>query len=142
VLLARGFYACQKTWIPSLLGGVTTLLAIPLYGALCRTMGHRGLALAGSIGITAYGLILAALLAFHLHRQVPSLRTRAFWRFCFLWVSVLVVVGFLAAGVQSLQISQGTRWTAFLELALSFSLAGGVCFVMQRYVFARLTGGP
>jgi putative peptidoglycan lipid II flippase len=50
-LVSRGFYALQDTWTPMLLASGVALVAVPLYWFLGREMGHRGLALATSIGM-------------------------------------------------------------------------------------------
>lgn len=66
-LAARGFYALQDTLTPMLLATGVTIVAIPIYWALGRTMEYEGLALATSIGMTLTGG--ATLLA--LRRKLP-----------------------------------------------------------------------
>ncbi|MCB9791571.1 MAG: murein biosynthesis integral membrane protein MurJ [Alphaproteobacteria bacterium] len=61
-LIARGFYAQQKTWLPSLVGSAAVVLAYPLYPLLGEALGGLGLALASSIAITGYTVALALLL--------------------------------------------------------------------------------
>jgi putative peptidoglycan lipid II flippase len=62
-ILARGFYATRNTVIPAIVGTLTTGLSLPLYVVLMRSMGHTGLALSSSIGISAYSVALFFLLA-------------------------------------------------------------------------------
>jgi putative peptidoglycan lipid II flippase len=62
-LLARGFYAMRDTLTPAVIGTAFTVLNLPVYGLLVRRWGHQGLALASSVGITAYALALLVLLA-------------------------------------------------------------------------------
>jgi putative peptidoglycan lipid II flippase len=62
-ILARGFYATRNTIVPAVVGTITTLLSIPFYLWLMRLIGERGLALASSLGITAYTVVLFFLLA-------------------------------------------------------------------------------
>jgi putative peptidoglycan lipid II flippase len=61
-ILARGFYATRDTITPAVVGTLTTLLSLPVYWLLVRRMDFRGLALASTIGIIAYTIILFALL--------------------------------------------------------------------------------
>ena len=67
-LLARGFYARGKTWLPTWLGFGVLLLALPVYAGLAR-YGSAGLALASSLGITAYTLLLGVVLWWEIGRQ-------------------------------------------------------------------------
>ncbi|MFK7928366.1 MAG: murein biosynthesis integral membrane protein MurJ [Myxococcota bacterium] len=58
-VLARGFYAMGKTWIPSLLGSGIVLLAWPLYPLLGGWLGTTGLAVASTLAVSTYVLGLA-----------------------------------------------------------------------------------
>ena len=58
-LVARGFYASQRTWIPTLVGSAVMLAAWPLYAILGQRYGSHGLGVASSVAISAYVLILA-----------------------------------------------------------------------------------
>ncbi|HEX5413071.1 MAG TPA: murein biosynthesis integral membrane protein MurJ [Terriglobia bacterium] len=57
-ILARGFYAGRDTLRPALYGTAITFLNLPVYWLLVRSMQFRGLALASSIGISVYAVIL------------------------------------------------------------------------------------
>lgn len=142
VLLARGFYACQKTWVPSILGGVCTLLTIPLYSLLAEKMGFTGLALAGSAGIALYSLVLWLLLVHHLRTNGAVADWKPFLKFCFGWIPVIALCAALCIGIQSLGLYQQTRATALLELAVATATIGAVCIGLLRTVFRRITGGP
>lgn len=61
-ILARGFYATRDTITPAVVGTVMTALNIPLYWYLVHRAQYRGLALASSIGIIAYTVVLFVLL--------------------------------------------------------------------------------
>jgi putative peptidoglycan lipid II flippase len=61
-ILARGFYATHDTITPAVVGTVMTGLNIPLYWWLVRRAQYRGLALASSIGIILYTIVLFVLL--------------------------------------------------------------------------------
>ncbi|MEJ2006910.1 MAG: murein biosynthesis integral membrane protein MurJ [Acidobacteriota bacterium] len=57
-ILARGFYAGRNTLRPALIGTAVTFLNLPVYWLLSRHMQFKGLALASSIGISAYAIVL------------------------------------------------------------------------------------
>lgn len=61
-ILARGFYAARDTLTPAITGTALTFLNLPIYWILSRRLAHLGLALASSIGIIAYAVILFVLL--------------------------------------------------------------------------------
>jgi putative peptidoglycan lipid II flippase len=62
MLLARGFYATRDTLTPAIAGTALTALNLPVYWWLSHRMHYTGLALASSIGISAYSLVLFVLL--------------------------------------------------------------------------------
>jgi putative peptidoglycan lipid II flippase len=61
-ILARGFYATRDTVTPAVVGTLITALNIPVYWWLSQRMQHLGLALASSLGIIVYTIILFVLL--------------------------------------------------------------------------------
>jgi putative peptidoglycan lipid II flippase len=61
-ILARGFYATRDTVTPAIVGTLMTALNVPVYWWLAHQMQHLGLALASSIGIIAYTIVLFVLL--------------------------------------------------------------------------------
>jgi len=67
-LIARGFYAQGNTWTPTIVGTAVALLCYPLYVGLRVELGVDGLAMASSVAVTAYMVILMALL----RRQFPG----------------------------------------------------------------------
>ncbi len=71
-LLARGFYARGRTWVPTLLGTVLLVLSLPVYAAGAAWGGALGLALASTLAITAYVLALYVLLSREV-REGPGL---------------------------------------------------------------------
>lgn len=142
VLLARGFYAAGITWLPSLLGGICSLIAIPVYAALAREMGFQGLALAGSLAIALYSGLLWALLRRHLRKNCTGLEMRSFYLFCFSWLGVLVLLAGVAEGIASLGIYQGGRLSALAEVLVAVTMLGGISVALLRTVFRKLTDGP
>jgi putative peptidoglycan lipid II flippase len=57
-ILARAFYAARDTITPAVVGTGLTFLSLPFYSLLVRHFQHLGLALASSLGIVAYTVIL------------------------------------------------------------------------------------
>jgi putative peptidoglycan lipid II flippase len=58
----RGFYALEKTWLPTALGTAVTVLAWGLYRGLAEHFGGLGLAWASSISLSIYVTALAWML--------------------------------------------------------------------------------
>jgi putative peptidoglycan lipid II flippase len=64
-IFSRGFYATHNTWTPALVGTGIMLLSLPLYAVLVHRWQYIGLALASSIAIIFYMLVLFLLLNRH-----------------------------------------------------------------------------
>ena len=60
-LIGRGFYALGSTWMPTIIGTIATVVLIPLYVVLRQQAGAVGLAIASSVAILAYVLVLGFL---------------------------------------------------------------------------------
>jgi putative peptidoglycan lipid II flippase len=61
-ILIRGYYATRNTWAPALVSAGATLTSLPVYWLLVQRAQHLGLALASSLGIALYALLLFVLL--------------------------------------------------------------------------------
>lgn len=61
-LYARAFYAAGNTLVPMIASSVITVASLPVYAALNRSLGPRGLVIASDIGIAANCLTVALLL--------------------------------------------------------------------------------
>ena len=57
-VISRGFYAFGSTWLPTVVGTLIAFLAVPLYVVLRQQWGAIGLAIASSIAILIYVLLL------------------------------------------------------------------------------------
>jgi len=57
-VISRGFYAFGSTWLPTVVGTLIAFLAVPLYVVLRQQCGAIGLAIASSIAILIYVLLL------------------------------------------------------------------------------------
>jgi len=67
-IYARAFYAAGNTVTPMVAGTIVTVISIPIYSTLYRSIGPAGLAIASDIGILMQTLTLAVLL--HRRRTV------------------------------------------------------------------------
>lgn len=61
-LLARGFYAAKKTWVPTLIGSAAVLLFLPVYWQMGLRYGGAGLALSSSLAVGGYTVVLGLVL--------------------------------------------------------------------------------
>ena len=57
-VISRGFYAFGSTWLPTIVGTLIAFLAVPLYVVLRQQWGALGLAIASSVAILIYVLLL------------------------------------------------------------------------------------
>ncbi len=67
-LYSRAFYSAGNTLVPMLSGTVVTIVSIPVYALLFRSMGLQGLVIASDLAIAAHTVALAVLL--HRRRMV------------------------------------------------------------------------
>ncbi|MBI1859696.1 MAG: murein biosynthesis integral membrane protein MurJ [Deltaproteobacteria bacterium] len=142
VLIARAFYASQRTWLPSIIGTLLSVMGFPVYLILMNQYSYVGLAMAGTLGIAAYTLILWGFLMAHFRRSCPELRMGELYRFCLAWFFVLAVVWGIGKGVGSLGIYRQTQLSALYEIVLFSTLALGVAYILQRTLYRKLTASP
>jgi putative peptidoglycan lipid II flippase len=142
ILLARGFYACQITWIPSLIGTILSIVCIPLYRYLAIKMSYEGLALAGSIGIAIYTVLLWIMLQMHLRKYCPQLPLKNFFTFCAAWGAFLILMALISEGVYRLGIYRGTQFSALFDILVVLLATGPLAFLAQRTIFRRFTDAP
>lgn len=81
-ILARGFYATQNTWMPAIIGTLVTLASLPVYSLLMQRAQHLGLALASSLGLIAYTIVLFLLLNRRTHNRDAAAMTLFFVKVC------------------------------------------------------------
>ncbi len=141
MILSRGFYAAQKTWLPSLMGTIVCVLCIPLYMYLGKRFGFQGLALAGSIGIAVYATILWGMLKRHLKDCAPGVSLGRFYKFCFGWVLVLIVAVFLSHAINLLEIFQFDQYSALCHITVATAALILLGWGALRTVFVKLTDG-
>jgi putative peptidoglycan lipid II flippase len=81
-ILARGFYATRNTWIPAVVGTALTFANLPVYWLLVHHAQHLGLAMASSIGITVYTVVIFLLLGRRTHNLEEGALVRFFLKIC------------------------------------------------------------
>ena len=57
-VISRGFYAMGSTWLPTIVGTIVTVALVPLYIVLRQYWGAVGLAIASSVSILIYVMLL------------------------------------------------------------------------------------
>jgi putative peptidoglycan lipid II flippase len=57
-VISRGFYALGSTWLPTIVGTIIAFVMVPFYVVLRQNWGAIGLAIASSIAILVYVLVL------------------------------------------------------------------------------------
>jgi len=127
-ILARGFYATRDTITPAVVGTLMTALSIPVYWWLFHHWQHLGLALASSIGIIAYSVVLYVLLC----RRTKNPEEGSLTLFFFKVTAASVVVGW-ACHWMALRLESAIAWQRFpltLALLCSVSAAGFVLLVI------------
>jgi putative peptidoglycan lipid II flippase len=132
-ILARGFYATRNTVIPAVVGTITTAVSIPFYLWLMRTMQHRGLALASSLGITAYTVVLFVLLARRTQNQEVGALAAFFAKVCTASVAVGLTCYELANWLTASFTLQ--RPLNALFILVTDSLAGGLLLLLLLKLF-------
>ena len=117
-ILARGFYSTHDTITPAVVGTAMTVLGLPVYWVLVHHLQHLGLALASSILISVYTVLLYLLLV---RRTKDQHATEL------LWFLAKVTAASAAAGVVTWKfaawlnthISWRTPRGAFVDLCLA-----------------------
>ena len=121
-ILARGFYATRDTLTPAVSGTIFTVLNLPVYWLLVHRMQHLGLALASSIGVMAYTVVLFVLL----NRRTQNPESAGLTIF---FLKLLVASSLAAAGsygiVVWLEPRLGWRTTGSAFLVLLIASAAG-----------------
>ena len=130
-ILARGFYATRNTIVPAVVGTITTLVSLPLYVLLMHSMGFRGLALASSIGIGAYTVVLFVMLA----RRTKNPDTGGVVAFFFKVAAASVVTGvacYRFAGWLETLVAWQRPLYALLVLAVDTTMGAGLLYVLLK----------
>ena len=57
-VISRGFYALESTWLPTIIGTAVAVMMVPVYVVLRQQSGTIGLAIASSLAIMLYVVVL------------------------------------------------------------------------------------
>lgn len=128
-VVARGYYAQQLTWLPSLIGTAMVLLFWPVYRGLGLAFGGAGLALASSLAVGTYVTVLSVVL----RRRMGGPDSPA------LWTLVVRMVPSVLAGVGAGHALDGAL--VGLPALLRGALTGTLALVLTL-VTARVLGVP
>lgn len=126
-LLSRGFYSTRDTWTPALVGTAFTILDIPLYWWLVKRAQHLGLAMASSIGIILFTLVLTVLLVRRTKNHEIKDLLAFFFKICAASIGAAWAVYEIAKWL-----SRVIRWEQMLgsfEILLMATLAGTLLFI-------------
>jgi len=71
-VISRGLYALGSTWLPTIIGTLVAILALPLYILLRCQLGAIGLAVASSVAILVYVLLLGWLQRLRFEKEAAA----------------------------------------------------------------------
>ena len=142
VVLARGFYASQRTWLPSIIGTALSFLCLPLYTAMARHYSYQGLAWSGTIGISVYSLLLWISLKKHLKKHCPNLVFRPFYLFSAAWLVVVAAVWGVCEATATLPIYRSTPLTGLAHVLTVLIITIPACWILMRTFYRRFTREP
>jgi len=130
-LLSRGFFAIHNSWTPAVVGTAVTVASLPVYRYLVHRHGYWGLALASSIGITAFMLVLFVLL----NRTTKSHSVRSNVVFFVKLASASAVAGY-ATSVVDQRLEAHLPWRsmtgAFLLLVIGSSVGLAITLLLAK----------
>ena len=147
-LLARGFYAQGKTWLPTLLGSILVLCFYPLYEFLSgeaatgladwisqniyETGLGIGLALCSSLAISAYVCFLWLALCFSFGQSINEFY-KFLWQLFKIELAVMVSIA-CTSTVFSVGINSASNYMELFIIAGLKSILSSVIFVLMCYV--------
>ncbi|MGH9434404.1 MAG: murein biosynthesis integral membrane protein MurJ [Terriglobia bacterium] len=131
-ILARGFYAARDTLTPAIAGTAMTFLNLPVYWILCKHLQHLGLALASSIGVIVYAVVLFVLLS----RRTHGLETAGVLTF-FFKISAAAVPAALVCFKVTRVLESRLRWQS-THGALIVLLVGTAVGILVTVALAKL----
>lgn len=137
-ILNRAFYAVQDTVTPVVIGTLTTAVFVPLNWILLEPLGHKGLALAGSVAA-----ILHVLWMLYALRRKLSIPVGSLWSpFGKVVVASAVsgVVAYLLRNTLLLPLLQSWGWhpklVSVVVIALVLVVGGGIYLAVARWLRA------
>lgn len=135
-ILARGFYATRNTVVPAVVGTLTTFASLPLYIWLMHVMQYRGLALASSIGIGAYTVVLFVMLARRTENPDTAGMVGFFFRVAAASAATGVVCYQFAGWLETLVAWQRPLYALFV-LVVDTALGVGLLYILLKALRVR-----
>jgi len=144
-VISRGFYALGSTWLPTIVGTIIAFVMVPFYVVLRQNWGAIGLAIASSVAILVYVLLLGWLQHRRFEREaaargttlrdVPGMLDGALR----LAVAAGVAIGIgLAVRAQLLEFVPGVHLPAILIRAMALCAVGiGTYVTLARILGVR-----
>ena len=134
-IYARAFYAAGNTLTPMVAGTIVTVVSLPIYWWLYRSLGPVGLALASDIGILIQTVTLAVLLH---QRRMVSLAGLEYPEI--LRSLLAAAVAFAALAGIGLYVHAASRWYELALLVVATGVWLGICAGMLRLTGSALPG--
>jgi putative peptidoglycan lipid II flippase len=152
-IVARGYYAFKDTMTPTVLGTGMTILSVPLYAVMSRMLAHTGLALASTVAITAYAVVLYLGFERKVRRQDPAASIPSIVPFLARVAGACAVAAGVSYAVRlgMLELTaEGAGLTGWLESRVAgWASAGGAASAAVAWIMAVLralvvaaVGGP
>jgi putative peptidoglycan lipid II flippase len=124
-ILARGFYAARDTLTPAITGTALTFLNLPVYWWLVHHYQYWGLALASSVGIIVYTVLLFILLN---RRTKNREAAEMVWFFLKVTAASVIAAGVCFKLTQVLRVRIG--WQTTLHALAVLVIASSVGFTV------------
>jgi putative peptidoglycan lipid II flippase len=125
-LISRGFYALGSTWLPTLVGTAIALAMAPVYVVLRAQGGAIGLAVASSIAITVYVMVLGWLQRRRFEREAAA-RSTTLEGSMLPTALRLAMAAAVATGLGLMARAQLLQWLPDAHLATVLGRAGLLC---------------
>jgi putative peptidoglycan lipid II flippase len=147
-VISRGFYALGSTWLPTILGTMVAAAMLPVYVALRHLYGADGLAVASSVAILVYVLLLGWLQGRRFEREAAARGQQlknAHGMFdgavCLAAAAVVAIVAGLAARVYLFRLLPGLHpGVILLRSSVLCALGTGAYISMARFLGVREIG--
>jgi putative peptidoglycan lipid II flippase len=135
-IVARGFYAMKDTWTPTIVGTASLVAALPAYYYLRQPLGVYGLALASTLGILLYFLVLYVVLMLRTVGERGVAEAGELAR-----LALAAAAAGAAGRYAALPLLGGVSWETFGGALLRLG-AGSAVVLALSLAFAWLLGSP
>ncbi len=139
-VMGRAFYARQDTLTPAIVGTIVTLAVLPLYWLGAKKFGAVGVAVAGTVGVVAYAIVLCVVWM----RRFSAEAVRGLFKYSMLGVLFCAPSAAVAYGSATL-IGRLWAWNslmgAFARIAVSGTAFVAV-YLLLAVFFCKPLAGP